>query len=155
MKKPLPILIAPFAPMDQDEVKALILAGMQEHWGEIDPSLNPDLNDIAATYSDGVFLVARLGHQLVGTGAYLLMEPGTVRIVRMSVAKAYRRMGIARSILNGLIAQARSAGIKRIVLETTVGWQDAIDFYLSCGFVPTEVKDGDQYFEYDLNDPEV
>jgi putative acetyltransferase len=144
-----------FSPSDQDEAKALILAGMQEHYGAIDPSLNPDLNDIAASYSNGVFLVARLDHQIVGTGAYKPVTSGTVQFVRMSVAKTFRRMGIARSILTELIALARSAGMERVILETTVGWQDAIAFYLSCGFVPTEIKDGDQYFEYNLNNPEI
>jgi putative acetyltransferase len=156
MNKPLSITITHFSSSDQDEAKALILAGMQEHWGEIDPALNLDLNDIAASYSDGVFLVARLDHQLVGTGAYKPVTPGTVQIVRMSVMKACRRVGIARSILNELVSQARSGGMNKVILETTADWQDAIAFYLSCGFVRTEIKDGDQYFEYDLPaiDPE-
>jgi putative acetyltransferase len=155
MKKPLPILITQFSPSDQDEAKTLILAGMQEHYGTIDLSLNLDLNDIAASYSNGVFLVARSGHQLVGTGAYKPVTTGIIQVVRMSIAKTYRRMGIARSILYELISLARSAGMKKVILETTVGWQDAIAFYLSCGFVPTEIKDGDQYFEYNLSHPEI
>ncbi|HEY3725020.1 MAG TPA: hypothetical protein VGN59_16840 [Acidimicrobiia bacterium] len=35
--------IARFAPGDQGAVRALILEGLAEHWGTLDPSLNPDL----------------------------------------------------------------------------------------------------------------
>ncbi len=65
------ITITPFAPADQAEVKALILAGLAEHWGVLDPSLNPDLDDIAASYRQATFLVARCGDRIVGTGALL------------------------------------------------------------------------------------
>ncbi|MCP4415536.1 MAG: hypothetical protein GY805_02870, partial [Chloroflexi bacterium] len=44
------IVIRPFHPQDQSATKQLILAGLVEHWGELDPSLNPDLNDIARSY---------------------------------------------------------------------------------------------------------
>ena len=40
------VIILPFQPENQAEVKNLILAGLAEHWGMIDPSKNPDLNDI-------------------------------------------------------------------------------------------------------------
>lgn len=42
------ISIKPFESEDQEAVQSLILAGLAEHWGEIDPTLNPDLNDISA-----------------------------------------------------------------------------------------------------------
>ncbi len=44
------ISIKPFESEDQEAVQSLILAGLAEHWGEIDPTLNPDLNDIGAYY---------------------------------------------------------------------------------------------------------
>ena len=44
------ILIRPFQLKDQDAAKALILSGMKEHWGFIDPTKNPDLDDIATYY---------------------------------------------------------------------------------------------------------
>jgi len=39
-----------FDPTDQEDAKALILAGLADHWGELDPTLNPDLNNIAESY---------------------------------------------------------------------------------------------------------
>jgi hypothetical protein len=53
------ISIQPFQSEDQAEVKSLILAGLVEHWGRLDPSKNPDLEDIQSSYAGAVFLVAR------------------------------------------------------------------------------------------------
>ena len=43
---------------NEDAVRSLILDGLQEHWGSVDPTLNPDLDDLAATYAAGRVLVA-------------------------------------------------------------------------------------------------
>lgn len=146
-----PLLITEFTPTDQEEAKTLILAGMEERWEKVDFTLNPDLNDIAANYANGLFLVARLDGRIVGTGAFKQHNPDTVEIVRMSVAKDHRRKGIARQILIKLIQEARLEGYEHIILETTASWQDAIAFYHSCGFRSTHIQDGDIYFEYDLS----
>ena len=37
------ISIKSFEGEDQEAVQGLILAGLAEHWGAIDPTLNPDL----------------------------------------------------------------------------------------------------------------
>ena len=58
--------IQQFTPADQPAAKALILQGLEEHWGALDLSLNPDLNDIAASYAAGVFLCAWLDGELAG-----------------------------------------------------------------------------------------
>ena len=38
-------------PDEQDAVRSLILEGLREHWGSVDPALNPDLDDLATTYA--------------------------------------------------------------------------------------------------------
>ena len=53
--------IAPFRREDKPRSGRLIIAGLAEHWGFVDPDLNPDLDDIATTYADGVVLVAWIG----------------------------------------------------------------------------------------------
>lgn len=144
------ITITSFYPSDQVEVKKLILAGLVEHWGFLDPTKNPDLDDIAASYSGATFLVARLGDAIIGTGALLPRQDGTAEIVRMSVAQQHRRGGIGRSILNALIEQARLQGFHTIMLETTATWFEVIEFYLRCGFRITHEHQGDMYFELAL-----
>jgi putative acetyltransferase len=144
------ITISPFKPDDQAEVKALILAGLGEHWGTIDPTLNPDLNDIATTYAGATFLVAWLAGSVVGTGALVPRAQGRAEIVRMSVAASLRRHGLGRRILTELIAAARTAEYRQITLETTDTWSEVIAFYQRCGFHITHYQGGDVYFAMDL-----
>ena len=150
-KKKLSVKIRPFKPEDQDAAKELILAGMQEHWGQLDATKNPDLNDIARSYADATFLVAVLGEEIVGTGALRRRENDSGEIVRMSVGASFRRRGIGRQMLDALIAAARAAGMRRIILETTSTWADAIAFYRSYGFRELYERDGDTYFELRLD----
>ena len=140
------LMIVPFHPSDQDDAKTLILAGLEEHWGRLDPALNPDLNNIAASYAGEVFLVARLAGVLVGTGALIRERAHVGRVVRMSVAQAERRTGIASRLLQSLTDQARLRGYTTLVLETTTTWDDARAFYMRHGFRRTHDADGDTHF---------
>jgi putative acetyltransferase len=144
------ITITPFHPADQAEIKELILYGLVEHWGFLDPTKNPDLDDIAASYRGATFLVARLGDAIVGTGALVPRRDGSAEIVRMSVAPQHRRSGIGRRILEALIEQARAQGFRQVILETTSTWSEVIEFYLRCGFRITHTQEGDVYFEMAL-----
>jgi len=141
-----PLTLRPLAPGDQAACKALVLAGLQEHWGTLDPSLNPDLNDIAASFAAGLFLTAWLGDRLAGTGGYLPTGADAIQISRMSVDRSLRCQGIGRQILAELLQHARSAGYRRAILETTATWQDVITFYQRNGFTITHYQDGDVYF---------
>ena len=148
------ITLSYFRPEDQAAAQKLVLEGLAEHWGCLDPSLNPDLNDIAQSYAQGyaqgVFLLAWAGGELMGTGALIPEGEGTVRVVRMSVARAWRRCGIASRILVALLAEARRRGCRQVVLETTSTWKDATGFYLRHGFRITCERDGDTHFIFDL-----
>lgn len=141
--------LRPFQPSDQPIVKQLILAGLVEHWGVLDPTLNPDLNDIAHTYAAGDFIVACINGEIIGTGA-IIPENKNGRVVRMSVKKEKRRLGIATVILNHLIEIAKDKGYEQVVLETTSTWQDVIQFYLRNNFTITHHADGDTHFVLSL-----
>ncbi len=145
-----PLSIVPFAPEHQNHVRALILAGLAERWGVLDPARNGDLEDIASSYHDADVLVALLGDRVVGVGACVPRSQGVGEIVRMSVAGDLRRYGIGRALLQALCTRARAAGLTRIVLETTATWDDAIRFYQRYGFRITHAHDGDVYFALDL-----
>ena len=143
------IVVHPFRPEDQDAAKALILAGLVEHWGWLDPTANPDLDDIASTYARGTFLIAWQGEHAVATGALLPETEGIGRIVRMSVAPDKRRRGIGGLVLEQLVERARANGYHTLVLETTSTWHDAIRFYESHGFRRIGSWDGDTHFVFD------
>jgi GNAT superfamily N-acetyltransferase len=133
------VRIRPFDAGLQREVRDLIAEGLAEHFGSYDATRNPDLEDIAAVYAPGVFLVATIEGRLVGTGALVPETAGVGRIVRMSVRAAMRRRGIASAILAELAAAASAAGYRRLVLETTADWAEVIEFYRSQGFELTGV----------------
>lgn len=146
MTKP---VVRAFERADQAAARALILEGLGEHFGFIDASLNPDLDDIHATFIgcglDGglgggpnaghLFLVAAENDQVIGTAGLLFEAPGTARLVRMSVAFAHRRRGIALMLLNGCKQSAAQRGARELQAHTQPEWDDAVNFYLAQGFV--------------------
>lgn len=79
--------IRQFKPADQEAARQLILAGLVEHWGTLDPRKNSDLRNIQHSYPDQghTFLVALHGGRIVGTGALLVETKRRGRITRMSV----------------------------------------------------------------------
>ena len=139
------IEIRGFIPNDQDRAESLILQGLAEHFKIIDPTLNPDLNNIGESYlaQGSLFLVAELDSDLVGTGAIITESEDTGRIVRVSVASTYRRMGIGRLITNCLIKAAYQFNFSQIVVETNDDWIDAIRLYKQCGFTEYDRHDGE------------
>jgi GNAT superfamily N-acetyltransferase len=147
------LMIVPFQPENQAAVKRLILAGLTEHWGQLDPTKNPDLDDIGATYAHATFLVAWWHGTIVGTGALLPRSAHSAEIVRMSVAAHMRRHGIGTRLLQRLVAHAQARGYRRLILETTATWHEVIAFYQRNGFQITHCRDGDVYFRLDLVDP--
>ena len=125
----------PFEARDQAAARALILQGLGEHFGQIDETLNPDLNDIATSYATGVFLVACDGDEIVGSGALTPREDAVAILSRMSTAATHRRRGVGRAVLTRLVEAARERGCSRVVLGTNADWADAIAFYVAFGFV--------------------
>lgn len=132
-----PLLIRPFSSKDQREARLLILSGLGDHFGTIDESLNPDLDDITAHYltPGHAFVIADLSGVVVGTGGLIREAEGTGRLVRMSVKREYRRLGIGRKLVEHLLHLASQQKLGRILVETNRDWVDAIRLYQSHGFV--------------------
>jgi GNAT superfamily N-acetyltransferase len=123
-----------FTPEDQKAARTLILQGLGERFGFIDTSLYLDLDNIAEHYQNHLFCVAEFNDEFAGTGALLFNEDGSGQIVRMSVARPYRRLGIGRAILQHLIDIGQSHQLNAIHVETNADWDDAIDLYTCSGF---------------------
>lgn len=140
--------IRPFEPRDQVAARRLILTGLGEHWGFIDETLNPDVDDIDAHYlqTGQVFVVAEVGGELAGTGGLIAEGAETMRMVRISVDRQQRRLGIGRTLVEHLVDVARQRGARRVVVETTRGWQDAIGMYLRCDFTQYDEDEHDVHF---------
>lgn len=147
------VAIRPFHPQDQTAVNQLILAGLAEHWGILDPNLNSDLSDIASSYAGETFLVVVQQGEIIGCGA-LIKETASERrygrIVRMSVKTENRRHGIGQLILHHLQNAAQQRQFNKIVLETTQTWHEAVNFYQANGFQIIHHQDGDTHFEKNI-----
>jgi ribosomal protein S18 acetylase RimI-like enzyme len=133
------LFIRTFEAHDQTEVQKLILAGLEDHFGYIDHTFNPDLEDIMTCYiqAGNIFFVAQIAKQIVGTGAIIKEDSHNKigRIVRLSVHREFRRKGIGTSITKRLIEEARKKGFKSLVLETNLDWFAAINLYKQAGFI--------------------
>lgn len=149
------IVIRPFEKGDQAEAKALIQAGLAEHFGWLDPTANPDLNDIGLSFEKGYFAVAESAGQLVGSGGYLHRDRSTVEFVRMSVDRAFRRHGLGKRLLDHLCEKAQKETYTRVILETNAEWTGVIAFYSAYGFQEIHRVNGEWgeevYFQLMLN----
>jgi len=132
-----------FRNTDQIEVRGLIIEGLRGHFGVIDESLNPDLDNIERNFLNKghAFIVAEIGGQLVGAGGLMVIDNKIARMVRVSVANSHRRKGIGMTIVDRLVSIAREHGFERVLVETNHDWSDAISLYLRCGFVIYERDD--------------
>jgi putative acetyltransferase len=80
------------------------------------------------------FLVARdTEGNALATGAVVLHD-GWAEIKRMWVEEAARGRGIARQVLNALMAEAAGAGVEMLRLETGVANDAALALYEKTGF---------------------
>jgi N-acetylglutamate synthase-like GNAT family acetyltransferase len=147
------VAVRRFDARDQASCRRIILSGLADHFGFIDESRNPDLDNIEKSYlaKGNEFYVAEEDGELAGT-AGLLFEPGRARIVRMSVAQGHRRKGVATALLSRCIAAARVSGVPEVVAFTEPHWHDAVGFYLSSGFKQFGKDDEDIHLTLKLSD---
>ena len=146
--------IRPFQPSDQAATQALILTGLAERWGALDPTRNPDLHDIYASYvaQGSAFFVVEDAGRIIGAGGLVEEEPGVGRIVRVSVSSGQRGRGIGRAISQHLIAEGRRRGCRTLLVETNDDWHSALQLYRSCGFVPYAHQNGEVHMKLQINE---
>jgi len=79
------------------------------------------------------------GNLLLGLGAWKALSSGAAELKSMRTAPGQERRGVGKTMLAHLIADARAAGITRLLLET--GANDAFaparTMYETAGFRPT------------------
>ncbi|WP_426573580.1 GNAT family N-acetyltransferase [Aquihabitans sp. McL0605] len=138
-----------FTPDDQDAVRALVLDGMRERWGEAyDDSFNPDLDDIWATHvaHGAEVVVADDGGRIVAVGMLLPEPEDRGRIRRVSVDRSHRRQGLGRAVVDELVARARDRAMVEVLVRADTPWTSALALYRSCGFTCVGADDTDTLF---------
>jgi GNAT superfamily N-acetyltransferase len=84
----------------------------------------------------GVFLVAYLSGQAVGCGAFRRLDRATAELKRMYVVPSSRGQGLGRQLVEALEREARTQGVRRLVLETGIRQAAALGLYRGTGFQP-------------------
>ncbi len=73
--------------------------------------------------------------EAIGCAALRKLEPDACELKRLYVRPAFRGQGAARELVKELIAEARSIGYKRMVLDTLPSMQVAHKLYRTIGFL--------------------
>jgi len=94
---------------------------------------NPQSSILA---SGGRIFFANIGDQCVGCCALLRSGPDEFEVGKMAVSSSWQGSGIGRKLLQAAIEAARSAGARRLFLETNHILTPAIHLYESVGFKP-------------------
>ena len=96
--------------------------------------------------SDALYLVAEVvvdkgARKVVGTAGMRIIS-GEGDIDNVAVLPEFRNMGIAKKLMNELIAAGREAGAEEFTLEVRVSNVPAIKAYESAGFVSEGIRPG-------------
>ena len=94
-------------------------------------------------------LLAVLGGKTVGYIVYWLL-PSEVDIHNLAVRPTYRRQGIGRSLLQGVVEEAKRNGASKVTLEVRKSNEAAQRLYHFLGFVARGVRKG--YYSDDGED---
>jgi GNAT superfamily N-acetyltransferase len=133
------IPVVAFRPEHLSGVVDVVLPIQQLEFGvPITLEEQPDLMDIPGycQRDQGNFWVALAGAEVVGTIALLDLGGGLGALRKMFVKKAWRgkERGIARGLLETLLAWADGRGFREIYLGTVAGYFAAHRFYEKNGF---------------------
>lgn len=135
-----------FVPADQQGVVDVIVPIQREEFGiPITAEDQPDLKAIPSFYQSGTgdFWVAKNGDQVVGTIGLKDIGAGQAALRKMFVSAAWRgrEFGIAARLLERLLEESRSRGVRQIYLGTTDKFLAAHRFYEKHGFAEVAKQD--------------
>ncbi|HVU93045.1 MAG TPA: GNAT family N-acetyltransferase, partial [Jatrophihabitans sp.] len=130
---PFEIEIRPYDDPDVTRMIEAVQAEYVEMYGGPDAAV-VDPAEFAPPH--GLFLVGRLDGAAVAMGGWRRLGPGEAEIKRMYVARAARRLGLARQLLAELERRAAEAGLARLVLNTGPEQPAAIAMYERAGYTP-------------------
>jgi putative acetyltransferase len=104
------------------------------------------LDPAEVTGGRGAFLIVYHEGEPVGCGALRLLDADTAELKRMYVSPAVRGKGLGRRLVAALEDEARTLGVRRLVLETGIRQTAALALYRATGFQPIAL-----YGEYCLS----
>ncbi len=123
-----------------------------ERYGLMEPSEMEQLEEPERYFigGGGPMFIALDGGEVVGTCAVMPHGPDEVELAKLSVSKAFRGRGLARSLVEHCLRYARAQGVHRVVLVSNSQLQTALQLYESLGFKYGPVPAGTQYVSADV-----
>ena len=123
-----------------EAAKAIVTEVCLEFFGRA-PVNFEDMDAISLQYvaPTGIFLVLMDDNQVVGTGAIRRIDEQTCELKRMWFLAAYRGKGNGTKMAGLLLDFARSAGYKRVRLDTSPSLAAACKLFLRLGFYVTQL----------------
>ena len=147
------VSIREFQPGDEDSFRRLNEEWITQYF-RLEPKDVAVLGDPQSNIltPGGRILFATLGDECVACCALLLVGPGEYEVGKMAVTARCQGQGIGRKVLLATIETARSAGARRLWLETNRVLSPAIHLYESVGFqhVPAERRAASPYARSDV-----
>jgi len=109
---------------------------------ELDLKFSPetsesDLFTLEATYDNngGAFeIIENDESEIIGMIALLKLSDSQSKLRKLYVDKKYRKLGLGRQLIDGIIEKAIHLGFKEVILETVHSMVSAIHLYESYGF---------------------
>lgn len=138
----LPIEVRQFSPGDEEAFWTLNEAWISKLFKLEDKDIQTLRNPHRYILSQGgrIYMACR-GSERVGCCALLNMEHGSFEVAKMAVAECERGKGVGRTLLEYVVEDARSFGIRRLYLETNHALKNAIHLYEAVGFVHLRPED--------------
>ena len=121
-----------------DELDRRFVDGFKtdEALDEATPSFNPP---------SGLFVIAKLGDDVVGCGGAQWIDDATAEIRRMWVDSGRRGIGLGKRLLGHLEGEVRSSGRARVLLDTNACLTEAISMYRALGYHDIERYNDNPY----------
>lgn len=122
------------------QIRALLAEHLQ-HMASLSPAESMHALDLEGLRQPGVtFWSVWDGTELLGCGALKQLDDAHAEVKSMRTAKAHQRRGVARVMVEHIVAEATRRGYRRLSLETgtTPEFEPAHRLYQSMGFTDCE-----------------
>jgi predicted N-acetyltransferase YhbS len=98
--------------------------------------LNETVADLARRLRDGLVLVAQADGRFIGS-VFAARQGDALYLTRLAVAPAWRQRGVGRALVAAAEAEARAAGLRRLILRVRTNLPGNRAYFEGLGFAVT------------------